>query len=385
MQEGARLLFANGLVPIVRGARQTSWVIYQGCVSGENSPLNREAQVNLRTLRLSMAARVLGSRPSTALKRSQCGNSFQRLLFLLALLFANCFAFGPSIAASCEMPSNSTWDSALVAEPPDQQSRTHSEVLAAGFGFQAAGYSMIMVRTYDALTGAILSDDSFDLSVKEDGATGGDERRGRIFAGGIGIDPTGKSKFMLSVYDAETGTFLWEGQLNFLRSGDDGVAKVGAYVTQSSAPAFIRASNPPEALDTFFFLRAVHPITRGLVWQDQFVPGSRRRGRAQGVSIHDTIQVRTSNAISHVFDLVVRTYDRGSGGLLWEDSFEHLDQIEESMGVPETNGYPQSIPSGALPRSLPAMGLTLPCDRRYDLAGDTVAFRLSAHCCWKFS
>ena len=43
----------------------------------------------------------------------------------------------------------------VVAQAPAD----HAQVLAAGFGFQAAGSSMITVRTYDAQTGAILSED----------------------------------------------------------------------------------------------------------------------------------------------------------------------------------------------------------------------------------
>lgn len=267
-----------------------------------------------------------------------------RLVMMLTFAVVSCFLAGLStVATAYELPGIRIWASALVTEPAAQASSIQSEVLASGFGFQAAESSMIMVRTYDALTGVILSDDAFDLSVKEDGATGGDVQRGRIFAGGIGIDPTGKSKFMLRAYDAETGKFLWEGQLNLLRDADDGVTKVKAHVTRSSALALVTGSTS-QALDTFFFLRAVNPITGGIVWQDQFVPGSRRQGQAKGVSIHDTRQAQTSNAISHVFDLVVRTYDRRSGRLLWEDSFEHLDQLEESIGVPKTNRYPQSIP-----------------------------------------
>ena len=48
--------------------------------------------------------------------------------------------------------------------------------------------------------------------------------------------------------------------------------------------------------------------------------------------------------IGHIFDLVVRTYDRASGILLWEDSFEEIDRIEELGSAPETNAYPQAIP-----------------------------------------
>lgn len=48
--------------------------------------------------------------------------------------------------------------------------------------------------------------------------------------------------------------------------------------------------------------------------------------------------------IGHIFDLVVRTYDRTSGLLLWEDSFEEIDRIDESDSAPETSAYTQAIP-----------------------------------------
>lgn len=49
--------------------------------------------------------------------------------------------------------------------------------------------------------------------------------------------------------------------------------------------------------------------------------------------------------IEHIFDLIVRTYDRTSGLLLWEDSFEEIDRTKELDSEPEMNVYPQAIPS----------------------------------------
>lgn len=224
---------------------------------------------------------------------------------------------------------------------------SHAAVVAAAFGFQAAGSSIITVRTYDAPTGTILSEDSFDVKVKEEGASQHDENRGRIFAGGIGRDSEGKSEFMLRVYDAETGRFLWEGHLNLLRidDGGKGITKTGAVLIPNN-PGIVRASSgDQERLHTLFSLRAVNPTTGGLVWQDQFAPGSRKGMKANGVDFKRPSVRSIHESVDHIFDLSVRTYDRTTGTLLWQDSFEQLDRIEAPAAEPDTNAYPQAIPS----------------------------------------
>lgn len=231
-----------------------------------------------------------------------------------------------------------------LAEPAVQRLADHSPVLAAGFGFQAAGSSLITVRTYDVPTGAILSEDSFDVNVKEEGAAESDGNRGRIFAGGIGTDTQGKTRFMLRVYDAETGRFLWEGQLNLLKVSEEGTSKVTATIVPKSCFARPAADPAPQTFQSLFSVRAVNPITGTLVWQDQFIPGSRKRPGSAGVSCKRCSVKPVNDTIGHIFDLVVRTYDRTSGILVWEDSFEELDRIEELDSQPETNAYPQAIP-----------------------------------------
>ncbi len=254
------------------------------------------------------------------------------------------FVPGFSMAASYHSTGSGKRDGSIV-EPVAQVPGDHSPVLAAGFGVQAAGSSVIMVRTYDVPTGAVLSEDSFDVSVKEEGAAETDGNRGRIFAGGIGVDSQGNSKFMLRVYDAETGRFLWEGQLHLLKVSEGESAKVKATIIPHVSFAVPAADHPPQAFQSLFSVRAVNPLTGNLVWQDQFAPGNRREPARVGVSYRNRSVTAMGQPIGHIFDLVVRTYDRSSGILLWEDSFEEIDHSQDGAdSEPETNGYPHAVP-----------------------------------------
>jgi hypothetical protein len=260
------------------------------------------------------------------------------------LVVAILLASTGSIAAPYHLSSQTFLATQVGVLPTAQPPVDHSEVLAAGFGFQAVESSMITIRTYDAPTGAILSEDSFDVNVKEEGAVEHDANKGRIFAGGIGTDPKGKSTFMLRVYDAETGRFLWEGQLNLLKIGEGGTTRASATITPSSHSVVQISDSTHKPLQTLFSVRAVNPVTGGLVWQDQFAPGSRKRARVEGVLFGAPSVTPVSDPIGHIFDLVVRTYDRTTGTLLWEDSFEQLDRIEEPVTESQNHPHPQAIP-----------------------------------------
>ena len=101
-------------------------------------------------------------------------------------------------------------------------------IVAAGFGYQIGTVSTIAVKVYDAESGVILSDEVYELSVKEsDGVRS--SRGPRIFAGGVGRGATDLSNFVLRVYDANTGVFQWEGRLNLVQP--DGKAE-GKFIDQ---------------------------------------------------------------------------------------------------------------------------------------------------------
>ena len=293
-----------------------------------------------------VAARISGRSQDNDQREQGFRLGGRRLAHLVPPLAVILFASTYSIAAPVHFPIEA-WSVMERDEITVTQSPTaHSAVLAAAFGFQAAGSSAITVRTYDAPTGAILSEDAFDVNVKEEGVAEHDENRGRIFAGGIGTDSEGKSKFMLRVYDAETGRFLWEGQLNLLKLGEGAMTRARAVLIPNKP---LRVQNadivqkPP--LQTLFSVRAVNPTTGGLVWQDQFAPGTRNRAKGEGVLFDMSRMKPINEPIGHIFDLVVRTYDRTSGTLLWEDSFEQLDRIEEPANEPDIQAFPQAIPS----------------------------------------
>ena len=95
-------------------------------------------------------------------------------------------------------------------------------IVAAGFGYQIGTVSTIAVKVYDADSGDILSNETYELAVKE--SDGVRSNRGpRIFAGGVGLGATDLSNFVLRVYDANTGTFQWEGRLNLVQIKDSEV------------------------------------------------------------------------------------------------------------------------------------------------------------------
>ena len=299
----------------------------------------------LHTFRKIIAGWIVGTRLGGRSRGFNRGARERRLAVILwstgaLLLFSTLSSAAPSYF-SAGSEGTSGFSGKVVAQAPAD----HSDVLAAGFGFQAAGLSMITVRTYDALSGAILSEDSFDVNVKEEGAAEHDGNRGRIFAGGIGTDSKGKSAFMLRVYDAETGRFLWEGQLNLLKVGEGGPTRASATIIPSGTSVQKVSVSSTTPLQILFSVRAVNPFTGGLVWQDQFAPGVRKRARIEGVLFGGLFVRPVGDPIGHIFDLVVRTYDRTSGTLLWEDSFEQLDRIEEPSTEPELRAYPQAIPS----------------------------------------
>ncbi len=292
-----------------------------------------------------VAARIIGRKQGNDQREQSFGLGGRRLAYMVPPVAVILLASTYSAAAPSHFPMETWTVIELDAVTVTQSPAAHLAVLAAAFGFLVAGSSTITVRTYDAPTGAILSEDSFDVNVKEEGAAEYDENKGRIFAGGVGTDSEGKSKFMLRVYDAETGRFLWEGQLNLLKLGEGGMTRASAALIPNSRVMVQTAATVQKPLQTLFSVRAVNPTTGGLVWQDQFAPGSRDRAKGEGVQFDMPRMRPIHEPIGHLFDLVVRTYDRASGTLLWEDSFEQLDRIEEPAGEPDIHAYPQAIPS----------------------------------------
>ena len=68
-------------------------------------------------------------------------------------------------------------------------------VVAAGFGFQDDETSSITVKTYDAQSGEVLTADTYELDIKDDGPPTSHPKT-RIFAG-VGLGAGSLSEFTL--------------------------------------------------------------------------------------------------------------------------------------------------------------------------------------------
>lgn len=216
----------------------------------------------------------------------------------------------------------------VLAGEPQPMSAPNAAV-AAGFGFQDEETSFITVKTYDAQSGAVLSADTYELDIKDDGPPSSQPRT-RIFAGGVGVGKGSLSEFTLRVYDASNGRFLWEGRLN-LTAGDHPEAvtqRVTAHV-QPRAAVIKTATRPQETGQPYFVLRALNPQTGQLVWSDEFSPDG-PAGRIERIS--RSVIGMTGSAPRDI-DFRIKMLDQAGYRWLWEDKVEAADDAEES--VPE--------------------------------------------------
>lgn len=206
-------------------------------------------------------------------------------------------------------------------------------IVAAGFGYQIGTVSTIAVKVYDAESGIILSDDVYELSVKE--SDGGRSSRGpRIFAGGVGLGATDLSNFVLRVYAADTGVFQWEGRLNLVQPEGKAAGKLVSTVLPRQAIITKVQSVEATIEEPVFLLRAMDPATGMLVWEDEFTTVRTRIPRAQLIAGPSIQPNSISLASSHTFNFRIRMYDPNGGKILWEDQ---LSQRESDEGPEQSH------------------------------------------------
>jgi hypothetical protein len=296
------------------------------------------------------------------------------------------FLWGPAVIFSETLYHPSVASEEAISAPVSVVSREgHDDLLLAGFGFQSATSSLITIRTYLAETGAVVAEESYDLTVQENGASG-EAKRGRIFAGGIGVGADGQSRFLLRVYDALTGKFLWEGQLNLTSQKEERRARPIATVTPLRSSVWKAGIKAEPSVQVYLSLRAIDPQTGMLVWEDKFIPGATRMGRSERTGFRSVDRPAQIETIGHVFDLIVRTFDRSSGRLLWQDSFEDLNELEEREREGGRLLEPQTLPfrNGRGPAQAATIG-PFECDHDYDGRWCSLEWKVSAHCCWNLS
>jgi len=217
-------------------------------------------------------------------------------------------------------------------------------VVAAGVGYENAETSTITVKTYDAKNGEILSDETYELNVREDAASAGSQPRERIFAGGVGLGADGLSAFTLRVYDSATGRFLWEGLLN-LSAGDQESSFTHRIVAHLAAPrATVTQVLSRGAIDgqPEFFLRAVDSVTGQLVWTDQFSAEAGTVAHAERVGRAAVGQTEEVAARSQQIEFRIRMMDDRDQQIMWEDTIEPT--VEETDMVAGHDEAAENLP-----------------------------------------
>ena len=231
---------------------------------------------------------------------------------------------------ACAMIGSSLPPTAWTADLPSLTPVKPGKVVAAGVGYENAETSTITVKTYDAENGAILSDDTYELNVREDAVSADSQPRERIFEGGVGPGVDGLSAFTLRVYDAGTGRFLWEGLLNLNVSNQESGSthRVVAHLMPQTRVTQVRSRGAFDGQPQFF-LRALDPATGQLVWADQFSAGvAGRLARAELVGRAVVGHTEGLAVPSQQIEFRIRMFDDRDRQILWEDTIEPtVDEI----------------------------------------------------------
>jgi hypothetical protein len=214
-----------------------------------------------------------------------------------------------------------------------EQKEDKEAIVAAGFGYQNGEESTITVKVYDPASGEVLSEDVYELSVKEDTRGGANVAEGRIFAGGVGLGSTDLSSFTVRVYDAKTGEFQWSGQLNLTPSEGSGAGRTISTVVPRRATITKICGLDTAAQSPLFVLRAVDVSTGGILWEDEFSADGEGAAHARQTAARSVGVAEAEPAAADLFDFRIRMFDRDGRTVLWEDQVLQQPADEETQGA----------------------------------------------------
>lgn len=238
----------------------------------------------------------------------------------------------------------------------DVASTEKKAIVAAGFGYQIGSASAIAVKVYEADSGAIISDEVYELTVKEgDGA--GRNGGARIFAGGVGQGATDLSNFILRVYDANTGAFQWEGRLNLVQpDGKSGSQTISTRQFHRATLMRVRVEQQSTE-QPVFLLRAIDAVTGSLVWEDEFTTAQGGTPHIQSIADRSTMLGRVSANGSHRFEFRIRMYDLSGRKIIWEDQLSRRESEEGAQELLNDQAdllpaWPHQPPDESVPTSI---------------------------------
>lgn len=197
----------------------------------------------------------------------------------------------------------------LAAELGDER------VVTAGLGIRTKEMSSFILRSYDAHTGDMITEDEFDLTVDEESEAAIDAGGGRVYAVGSGLNADGGLSLLVRAYDAGTGQLLWEDELNPAH-GLEG--RTTAYETTGRPvlASLVEGQSLWPTAQSLYLVQAAHTPTGKIFWQDEFLT-SWRRDQDEG----NRFSLSDPQVLALSFSIMVRTFDTATGDLLWRDEF----------------------------------------------------------------
>jgi len=177
-----------------------------------------------------------------------------------------------------------------------------------------------VVKVYDLKRGRVLWED-IDGSGEAIAVSGK-----RVFtAGSRGGD------FFVRAYDSVKGFLLWE-DLSDLSGGEDSAIALGTLGNR-----VIAVGSAGDFPNRDFVVRAYHPNTGDLIWEDRFDTGS--NDQAAAVAINDWhVYVVGAVRPDGSSDFAVRAYDRRTGALQWDDTFDFAGGNDSARAVTVEGG-----------------------------------------------
>ena len=206
-------------------------------------------------------------------------------------------------------------------------------IVAAGFGYQDGDDSTITVKVYDAVSGEVLAEDVYELSIKEEGSSTSKEQMARIFAGGVGQGSTDLSNFVLRVYDAKTGEFQWTGQLNLSVESESAAGQlICTVVPRRAVVTKVHDTDESDIPHPMFLLRAWDIVTGGIIWEDQFSADEKAAVLARQIGV-DSAGFDGLALGADTFDFRILMFDGGGRTVLWEDRVLQRTGNDEIQGM----------------------------------------------------
>jgi hypothetical protein len=192
-------------------------------------------------------------------------------------------------------------------------------VVIAAVGYEDRAGSIITVKVYDAASGVVLSDDAYELIVKDDQDGPAAGWTARVFAGGTGIETADQSSIVLRAYDAETGAFQWIGRLHFdqLESDDGDAYPVAVSMPRRASLTKMENIKGSGTVQPLFVVRAWDVSIGTLLWEDMFIPEqqvypmTRKAGRWE--------VGRRGGQPGGMVDFRVMMIDQERGEIVWQD------------------------------------------------------------------